>query len=216
MFIRTRHLLGFLVSGLLSLSLACHLGADGGSDDLDMTRVVGGKTCTYRFTARITDNGGVLPFRVGDTIKGTFTYDLDGRNQRPDARDWGDYKSPQNALSLDLGNLRFSGVGDIKVTVGAFKHAEHFQIVAFDLKLPDGWEMDHGGRSQYYSIVLQNAPPKGAVPHAGIPNHVSLAPFSTTRVLCLAFANGVRFPGGRVNGRTAVFATVNTLEERIR
>jgi hypothetical protein len=99
------------------------------------------------------------------------------------------------------------------VTVGAFPPwAEHFQIVAFDLALPNGWEMDHGGQSQTYGIVLQNVPPRKAIAGLGIPDRISLADFSSTRELRLDFFHGVRFPGGQVIGRAIVSATVESLE----
>ncbi len=37
---------------------------------------------TYRFTARVSDNGGVTPFKAGSLITGTFSYDLKARNTR--------------------------------------------------------------------------------------------------------------------------------------
>src|SRR4051812_43711758 len=39
---------------------------------------------TYRFTARVTDNGGVTPFKAGAVVKGTVTYDLRGKDRLPD------------------------------------------------------------------------------------------------------------------------------------
>jgi hypothetical protein len=213
MLIRAPRLFGFVLPVLLTLGLACRLGADGGTDRVDMTRVTRDNTRTYGFTARIKGNGGVIPFRAGDTISGTFTCDLDSKNQHPPGRGHGAYKSPRNAFSFQLGKLHFSGAGDVLVTVGAFKHAEHFQVVAFDLKLPDGWKMDHAGPSQTYGIVLQNAPARGVLPNPAVPKRLNLARFANTRELRLDFCNGVRFPGGRVNGRATVFATVETLEE---
>jgi hypothetical protein len=213
MLTRAPRLFGCVLPVLLPLALPCRLGADGGTDRVDLAKVRRDNVRTYRFTARIKANGGVLPFRAGDTITGTFAYDLNGKNQLSPDRIHGRYKSALNAFSFQLGKFHFTGAGDILVTVGAYKHAEHFQIVAFDLNQPDGWKMNHAGPSQTYGIVLQNAPARGVVPHGGIPKHVSLVPFVNTRELRLDFCNGVQFPGGRVNGRATVFATVEALEE---
>jgi hypothetical protein len=213
MLTRTPRLFGRVLAVLLSLALPCRLGADGGTDRVDLAKVRRDNVRTYRFTARIKANGGALPFRAGETITGTFTYDLDGKNQLPTGRAHNRYTSALNAFSFQLGKFHFVGAGDILVTVSAFTGGEHFQIVAFDLKLPDGWEMDHAGPSQTYGIVLQNAPARGALRHPSIPKHVRLAPFVNTRELRLDFCNGVQFPGGRVKGRATVFATVEALEE---
>jgi hypothetical protein len=210
MFTRAPRLFGFVLPVLLALGLACCLGADGGTDHVD-ARLTPPNTRTYCFTARIKDNGGVLPFRAGDTITGTFTYDMDAKNEHPPGRVHGAYKSPLNAFSFELGKAHFSGVGDVLVTVSAHKGAEHFQVVAFDLKLPDGWKMDHGGPSQTYGIVLQNVPARSAVSGVAVPMHLRLAPFTGSRELRLDFVKGVRFPGGRVNGRATVHARVETL-----
>lgn len=212
MFIRRRRLC-FVFLALLPLCFAYLCEADPGTNGDAMPKAIRDKTVTYRFTARIKTNDGVTPFKAGDTIQGTFTYDLDSKDKYPDKPQHGFYKSPRNTFSFQLGNLRFSGVGDIVVTTGAFEHAEHFQIVAFDLKLPEGWEMDHTGKSQSYGIILQNAPATGAVANDGIPNRVNLSSFSSTRELRLDFYHGVRFPGGQVNRRATVYTTVEKLEE---
>jgi hypothetical protein len=168
---------------------------------------------SYRFTARITTNDGVSPFKVGEVITGQFCYDLKGANMHPNAIGHASFKSARNAISLQTSGLRFSGRGDVLVTVGAFPHAEHFQIVASDLAVPNGWDMDHGGQSQTYGIVLQNAPPQRVILGTGIPDRLSLTDFSSTRELRLDFFHGVRFPGGQVIGRAIVSATVEGLEE---
>jgi hypothetical protein len=157
-----------------------------------------------------------MPFRVGETITGTFTYDLDGANQYPAGLPYGAYKSPRNAFSFRLGKQHFSGTGDVQATASAHAGAEHFQVVAFDLQLPNGWKMDHAGPSQTYGILLQKVPGRGALPGPGLPKRVRLASFANTRELRLDFFKGVQFPGGRVNGRATAFATVETLEELTR
>jgi hypothetical protein len=168
---------------------------------------------TYRFTARIKKNAGITPLPVGKVITGTLTYDLKGKNTRPAGAAFADFQSARNSLVFEVGGLRFSSAGDVLFTVGAFDHAEHYQVVAFDLQLPKGWEMDHTRRSQTYGIVLQNAPAKGAVPRAAMPDRLSLSDFTSTRELRLDFFHGVRFPGGAVRGRATVYAVVETLEE---
>ena len=168
---------------------------------------------TYRFKACVESNGGVSPFKVGSLITGTFTYDLKGKHDGPPQPCHGTYKSALNSLAFQVGDLRFFGTGDVDVTTGAFEEAEHFQIVASDLRLPRGWEMDHTRRSQTYSFLLQNAPSKKVVASPAIPNRVSLSDFVTTRELHLDFFHGVRFPGGRVKDRATVHAKVKSLEE---
>src|SRR5262249_10457096 len=73
---------------------------------------------TYKFRARVTDNGGVTPFKIGTLLRGGFTYDPRGKGQRPGAPQYGRYFSSQNALSFWLGDQRFRGAGDILATVG--------------------------------------------------------------------------------------------------
>jgi hypothetical protein len=99
------------------------------------------------------------------------------------------------------------------VTVTAFDHAEDFGMVAYDLKLPKGWEMDHTRRSQAYSFCLQNAPAREVIPReASIPERISLSDFVSTREVRFDFFHGVSFPGGKIRGRATLYATVNTLE----
>jgi hypothetical protein len=171
-------------------------------------------TRTYRFTARITNNEGVTPFKVGELISGSFTYDLRGTNIRPDVPNHGFYSSRRNSLTFQSGDLRFSGVGDILAVVNAFDEVEDFGIVAPDLKLPDGWEMDHTRRSQTYSFLLQNAPTRKVIPRgASIPERVSLSDFVSSREVRFDFFHGVTFPGGKITSRATVYATVESLEE---
>jgi hypothetical protein len=169
---------------------------------------------TYRFTARITDNARITPFKVGGRVSGSFTYDLRGVNIQPGIPGHASYSSPNNAVIFQTEGMRFTGVGDVLAVVNSLEPAEDFGIVAPDLKLPDGWEMDHTQRSQTYSFRLQNAPPKGVIDRAAkIPRDLSLSDFVNTREVRLDFFHGVRFPGGKITGRATVFATVETLEE---
>jgi hypothetical protein len=171
------------------------------------------RTHTYRFTARITDNAGITPFKVGELITGTFSYDPRGKNLRPDVVGLGRYQSTRNSLVFQFGGLRFSGLGDISASVSTLDHAEDFGVVAPDLELPMGWEMDHTGRSQSYGLILQNAPPRNAIRSIALPDRLSLSDFVDTRELRLDFFHGVRFPGGQVNARATLSATVERLEQ---
>ena len=166
----------------------------------------------YRFAARINDNGGVSPFKVGELITGTFTYDLRGKNKVAANLPHGSFESKRNSLAFQLGDLRFSCIGEVSVTIGAFGHAEHFQIIAFDLELPKGWEMDHKKGSQTYSFLLQNAPSNNVITRVAIPERILLRDFRGTRELKLGFCPGIRFPGGQVKEHATVTATVETLE----
>jgi hypothetical protein len=170
-----------------------------------------GRTVTYRFTARVKTNDGVLPLEPGELIEGTFTYDLDSKPRRA-MFPRNTLDSPRNALSFHLGDLQFSGAGKVLVTVGAHKDAEHFGIVSPDLKLPEGWEMAHTEGSQTFSVFFQNVPAKNVIGPVGIPERISLPDFVSTRELRLDFYHGVRFPGGQVKGRATVFSTVDSLE----
>jgi hypothetical protein len=170
-------------------------------------------TRTYRFTARITDNAGITPFKVGQVITGSFTYDLKGTNIQPGIPAHAFYSSARNSLTFQVGDLRFVGAGKVLAVVNAFDHAEDFGMVAPDLKLPEGWEMDHTQRSQSYGFLLQNAPSRKVIArNASIPERVALSDFVNSRELRFDFYHGVSFPGGKVKGRATVFATVETLE----
>src|SRR6266542_4051575 len=86
MSIPRRRVLGLIVLTLSPLPFVALLPAGAWTAPVPATRpvVVRDSTRTYRFTARIEANGGIAPFKVGDTITGTFTYDLKGKNTRPD------------------------------------------------------------------------------------------------------------------------------------
>jgi hypothetical protein len=90
---------------------------------------------------------------------------------------------------------------------------EDFRIVAPDLKLPKGWQMDHKRISQTYSITLQNAPPRKVIGRLAIPDHIRLADFVNTLELRLDFFHGVRFPGGEAKGRAVLYAHLESLQE---
>jgi hypothetical protein len=171
-------------------------------------------TRTYHFTARISSNEGVTPFKVGALISGSFTYDLRGTNIHH-----GFYLSRRNSITFQFGDLRFSGVGDIVTVVNAIDEKEDFNIVAPDLKLPDGWEMDHTRRSQTYSFLLQNVPARKVIPPGipiqgpSIPERISLSDFVSIREVRFDFFHGVTFPGGKITSRATVHATVESLEE---
>jgi hypothetical protein len=168
---------------------------------------------TYRFTARVTGNGGVTPFQVGAVVKGAVTYDLRGTDRLPAHKESGRYESERNSLSARVGDLEFGAAGGVWATTGAFDSAETFQVVAFDLTLPAGWDMDHTNPGQSYGVVLQNAPPRKALAGKGLPDQVRLADFKDSRELQFDFFGGVKFPGGEVKGRATVRATVEEFEE---
>jgi hypothetical protein len=169
-------------------------------------------TRTFRFKARITKNGGVAPFKVGEVITGTFAYDLKGENIRPDMTRFGRYRSKRNSFSFHLGDLRFTSVGDVLISIVASDGNETFSLTAPDLKLPEGWQMDHTGGSQTYGPLFQNVPPRKVLRGIGLPDRLRLADFVNSRELRLDFGHGVRFPGGKVNERATVIATVERLE----
>jgi hypothetical protein len=213
MFLRARYPAGVLLLALFSLGVVSLCGgSDAGVEPRDDT-IAGGNVRNYRFTARIKANDGVQPFQVGKVITGTFRFDRDAKDRIAYHLLYGWFSSPHNALTFRLGELRFSGAGDVTATTSVFQASEHFQIVAFDLKLPTGWEMDHTVRAQSYGIVLQNVPSKWVLASKGLPEHLSLDRFSGTREFHLDFYHGVRFPGGEVKRRAVVSADVEKLVE---
>ena len=171
-----------------------------------------GDVRTYEFTARVTANGGVTPFKVGATVRGTATYDRRAVDLQPDQQECGRYASPRNALAFRVGDLEFRAAGDVAATTGAFAHAEHVQVVSSDLVLPAGWSMDHRRGSQTYGVLLQNAPPLETMVGKGLPDLVKLTDFKSTRELRLDFFHGVAFPGGQVKGRATVFAILESFD----
>jgi hypothetical protein len=213
MFIPKGLLLGIFVLALSPICFVTIHPNDAWTAPAPLPRRGDGSTRTYRFTAQVEKNGGVTPFNVDKVITGTFTYDRKGKDKFPGHLRWAHYESARNAFSFQLGELRFTGTGDVLVTIGTFDHAEDFGIVAPDLRLPKGWEMDHTRRSQSYGVLLQNAPSKKAIAGLGVPDRLSLASFESTRELRLDFFHGVRFPGGRVNGRATVYGAVKSLKE---
>jgi hypothetical protein len=198
--------------GLLSLGLAGLSWAIGGSPPTATATALrpDKHTRSYRFKARVTSNDGVSPFRVGSTVTGEFTYDLRAKGPCPH-HGGGQYPSPGHHFVVQLGKQIFRG-RDVAVTTGMLGHAEHFQVVAFDLGLPPRWDMDHTRGSQTYGVLLQNAPSRGVVTDVAIPRKLKLSDWVTTKELRLDFFHGVRFSGGQAKGRATVTATVETLE----
>jgi hypothetical protein len=201
---------GLIVCALVVSAVA--VGTSGGRAPVPV------ETRTYRFKARITDNAGITPFKVKDTISGKFTYDVRSEVVRK-GDEWGHFKSKRNAVMFEYGDLSFVGTGDVLVTVSSFKHAEHFSVVAPDLQLPKGWEMDHKLGSQTYSVLVQNAPSQGIIEGTAIPTKLSLSDFRSSAdhksfvEVLLDFGNGVSFPGGAVKGRATVMAVLEDLDE---
>jgi hypothetical protein len=202
-----RRLLGFLALLLFSLPIVALL-----PPEARPAPAPRGSTRTYRFTARVKDNGGVTPFKVGSVITGTFTYDLKAKNMYPKFRDFARYPSARNSLVFQLGDLRFTGTSGVQVSVTAYKDSAHFSIVTYDMKLPKGWEPETT-RYNSYGVCLQNVPPRKVLADPGIPNRLSLPDWVNTRELRLDFGKGVRFPGGAVKGRATVHAVVESLKE---
>jgi hypothetical protein len=141
------------------------------------------------------------------------SYDLKGTKVfKNSAGTVADYCSTDNSISFQSGDLRFTGTGKILVTVSTFPESEHFGVVAHRVDLPKGWATAWGGFSHSYGLVLQNAPPKKVITKIELPDRISLTDFAT-RSVRLDFRNGVRFPGGEVDKRAVVEATVESLEE---
>jgi hypothetical protein len=170
------------------------------------------QTRTYQFEARVKDNAGITPFKVGDTISGRFTYDLRSEKVRGNPA-FAHYEAVRNSFMFESGDLRFIGAGKTTVSVSSFEHSEHFGIGAPDLDLPKGWEMDHTRRSQTYGVLFQNVPPRKVISGVAIPESLSLSDFKNTLQLRLDFFHGVSFPGGAVKGRATVIGIVEKLEE---
>jgi hypothetical protein len=212
MFLRMGRLLGSLILMSALFQLIVVVAANTWAAPAPSLFFNPGHTRPYRFTARIKSNGGITPLKVGSLVTGRFTYDLEGKAVRTDGRSWGHYDSARNSFAFQVGDLQFVGVGDVTATVSTFDHSEHFGIVAPDLKLPKGWEIDHTGRSQTYSVLLQNVPPRKVIGRLGIPDCVRLRDFVNTRELRLDFFHGVRFPGGRVDDRAVVYAHLENLQ----
>ncbi len=170
---------------------------------------------TYRFTARVTENGGVTPFKVGAVIKVAITYDMRGKDLQADGKEYGRYESKKNAISARIGDLEFRSAGDVWAESGAFSYAEHVQVVAFDLDLPAGWEMDHHSgdkNSNSFGVLFQNAPSRNVLSGKALPDKVNLADFKDTHKLRIDFFSGVKFPGGEVKKRATVLASVEEFE----
>lgn len=168
---------------------------------------------TYQFTARIEKNAGVEPFQVGSTITGWFTYDLAAEDVFMDRRNpVSRHQSLRNMLVFQHGKNRFIGAGRISFDLAWYDIMELFGIVAHDLVLPPGWEIDRIGRSQSFGLVLQNAPPRGVILPNVIPDQLDLASFVDYREFNLDFFHGVTFPGGQVSGRATVHAVMERLE----
>ncbi len=166
---------------------------------------------SYRFAARIKDNGGVAWFKTGTVITGQFTYDVDATplsSRVPNAKR---YLSPRNRLVFEYEQERFVGAGDIQVKIGALTQSESFVIRADDLELPSGWVINRAGRFDGYGIGLQNVPPRGVLQDARVPASLELSQFVTSRELQLSFYHGVSYPQGRVDRPALVRADVESL-----
>lgn len=168
-------------------------------------------THAYLFTARVTDDGGVTPFKVGSVITGKLSWDSKAKplSQRANQAVW---KSRLNSISFQMGPHRFSDVGEVKLVVTRFRFGETYSFVSHDLKVPQGWEIDHTSGSDSYAILLQNAPPRNAIPNLKVPEKITLSQFVSERQLRLDFFHGVRFPGGQAKGQCTVYATIESFK----
>lgn len=164
-------------------------------------------TRSYTFTARITKNSGVIPFKVGESIHGTFTYDRAAAKQEGHGPEFARYHSRINSISFALGDDRFEGTDPVAVGVSTYSHAETLYVGSPDLLLPKGWEHTKS-KSTSFTIFLQNAPSQNILKRPLIPDSLWLADFPKCREFRLDFFNGVRFPGGEVRGRATVFTEV--------
>jgi hypothetical protein len=176
---------------------------------------------TYRFVARITDNAGVTPFKVGTKITGEFTYEMTAKNIRnagPKFALSGEYESKRNQIVFTYGKLRFEAKGRVKVTSGTIPRiAEDFSVVSFGLRLPVGWKsIDPPENKKYripsFGVILQNYPPHKVLPTADIPKALDLTRFVNVKNAYINFPNGLVFPGGIVEGRVKIEALIEKLE----
>jgi hypothetical protein len=179
---------------------------------------------TYRFTARITDNAGVTPFKFGSKITGEFTYDLTAKNTKNVPKDLGPkfarrgrYLSNKNRIVFKYGKLRIESTGIVVVNTGTVPGiAESFNMVASNVVLPKGWKIieprDRKERSRAFGIIFQNYPPRGVLPSAHLPKDLDLSKFSNVKNMFLDFFHGVAFPGGAVSRRAKVEAEIQELE----
>ena len=192
---------------LIASFLADHAGAVPDQDAVDK------RIRAYRFKAKVDSNGGITPISVGHMVTGEFTYDLDGRDRIPDNKECGHFLSAKNSLKVRIGNNEFAGVGDTLTTLAIFPRAEHFSVIAHDLRMPKGWAIQHGaGNGHFCEVLFQNAPSQKVFARS-LPEKLSLPAFVGTRVFRMHFVN-VQFPGGKVDGAaTTVRAIVESLEE---
>jgi hypothetical protein len=207
-------LLGIVAGGLLLLSL---IEPPSLATAVPVREAKASDLRTYRFRARIRSNAGVTPFKVKEVIDGEFTYDLRARDPRAENANWGGhFESANNALWFRIGDERFVGTGKVIACVSKFdatentESNEHFGVVAHDLKLPKGWEIDHESKSNSFGFIFQNVPDRKVLARK-LPDEVVLSEFVNTREFRVDFW-GVKFPGGEVKERATVMSDVESLE----
>jgi hypothetical protein len=173
---------------------------------------------TYRFSAKITENGGVTPFEVDKEIRGRFTYDLEDKSKNPPNKLSEAYCSERNTVTCQIDKLTFTGTGDRNMSLGtlllvsATGTAERFGVVARDFKLPVGWDMNHSSKALLIGVGFQNQPARNVLPTSAIPDKLQLADWKDMRGVFVVF-DDVKFPGGEVKGQASVKATIEKLEE---
>ena len=85
-------------------------------------------------------------------------------------------------------------------------------IRATDFSLPKGWQVDPKGRPPLLELRLNKEPSK-KVRGTLVPAELSLSDFDGVKTVGLSFGKSVAYPGGRVDRRPGVLATLESLEE---
>jgi hypothetical protein len=171
---------------------------------------------TYEFKARIVSNRGITPLKQDTVFTGRFTCDLRGEVvERKEG--YARYKSKRNAITVECGELRFASIGGVEVTIRLTADAEEFVIAAGGFSVPKGWELDPTDRQPQLELRLSRDPSRdpSAKVFGGtaIPARLSLPDFDGAKTVALSFGKSVSFPGGKVDRKPGVLATLESLEE---
>ena len=224
----TSHIMriAILLFGLFGLA-GCAVHGEPEASNQDEPIILSEGTRTYRFAAKITDNGGITPFVVGKEITGHFTYDLKGTKKPADPRTnpelaamGAQYISERNGFVFRTGDFKFSAVGEVRLSVGKSEKnkrvgtisSEGVGMGASDLRLPKGWSMDHDTRSKTFYIGFSNIPARGAIKSTEIPDRIPFAELKDEREMRLYFCS-IKWPGGEVAEEAVVKAAVASLDE---
>ncbi|VTR92154.1 unnamed protein product [Gemmata massiliana] len=169
------------------------------------------ETRTYQVKARIKNNAGITPFKVGELITVRFTYDINSKKLRSDDS-YAHRVSKRNKMTFASGETKFAATEDIIIAVSSGKYYQTLNFVANDLELPEGWETNHKRGRQHYVVMFQTLTPEGVITGNSIPDRFSLSDFKDTAEVRLNFVEGVKFPGGEVK-RGVVMCKIESLEE---